>query len=113
MTSAYVASIQRQLADMGKLHVQLKQAGFEVVSIPSLSAGTRSVHYLNGVHTRDAYLMPVYGGLFEPLDKVAAEGFRKALGGGVRFFPILTSESQRRDGAVHCSVCVYPKVSAP
>ncbi len=111
MTRAYVRSIRRQLADMGELHDQLKAAGFEVVPVPSLSAGTRSVHYLNGVHTKDMYLVPVHGGLFESLDNVATESIRKALGGGVRIMPILSSESQRRDGAVHCSVCLYPKLS--
>ncbi len=112
-TVAYIKSIHRQLDDTQALSKLLADAGFTVVALPSLSAGTRSVHYLNGMHTRTAYLLPAYGGLFESVDTAAAEAIRQALDPTIRLVPIGTSESQRRNGAVHCTMSAYPRLTAP
>ncbi len=107
---AYIASIQRRESDRAELRTRLRALGFEVVGVPSLAEGERGVNYVNGIHDRTRYLMPAYGGLFAPLDAAAATAFGRAFGTGVRIVPILSGESQRRGGAVHCAACVYPDV---
>ncbi len=57
---------------------------------------------------RQRYIMPAYGGFYAPLDEAAAEAFAAELE-GVEVVPILCGESQRRVGAVHCSVSAYPQ----
>lgn len=108
---AYVNAIQRRESDRAELYRQLVSLGFEVVGVPSLAEGERGVNYLNGIQDRSRYLMPAYGGLFGPLDTVAAAALGRAFGPGVEIVPILSGESQRRGGAVHCATCVYPKLS--
>jgi hypothetical protein len=52
--------------------------------------------------------MPAYGGLYAGVDAAAAAAYASVLGPDVRVIPVLSGESQRRSGAVHCSVGVYP-----
>jgi hypothetical protein len=87
---------------------QLRGSGLEIVRVPSLPEGNRGIDYLNGVHEPGRYFMPAWGGLFEPLDRAAEGAFRRAFGPGVAVRPILTSESQRRGGGVHCSISALP-----
>ncbi len=103
---AYLRSFQRRDAERRDLAALLRKSGFDVVRVPSLPEEKRGIDYLNGVHGRGRYLMPAWGGLYAPLDEAARAAFAKALGPGVAVVPILTSESQRRGGGVHCSLSV-------
>ncbi len=75
--------------------------------VPSLSEAGRSLTYVNGIHDRTRYLMPAYGGLYRSVDEAAAAVFERVLGPDVHVIPVLSGESQRRSGAVHCAVSVY------
>lgn len=103
-TIAYTASIAARDAEREALISKLEAMGMTVVRVPSLSDGERGVNYLNGLHEPGRYLMPAWGGLFAPLDEAAAAAFTDALGDDIEIVPILSSESQRRNGAVRCSV---------
>ncbi|MCH8965741.1 MAG: hypothetical protein IIB58_12315 [Planctomycetes bacterium] len=105
---AYMRSIRRRVADRRALHEQLRRLGWKVVPVPSLADADRGINYLNGLHERKRYIMPAYGGFYAPLDEAAAEVFAAELE-GVEVVPILCGESQRRVGAVHCSVSAYPQ----
>lgn len=108
-SAAYLRSLQRRDAERRAVVADLERLGLEVVRIPSLAEGDRGINYVNGVHARGLYLMPAWGGLYAPLDRAAEAAFRRVLGDGVRVVPVLTGESQRRSGAIHCSVSVYPR----
>jgi len=102
--TAYLRAIQRQMADRKLLVAELEKLGWKVAAIPSLAGGERSINYLNGVQDKTRYLMPAYGGIFAPLDEAAMRSVRVALGRSVQIVPIFCGESQRRDGAVRCSM---------
>jgi len=105
--AAYVRSLRRRAAERGRLRTRLAELGMQVVAIPSLSDEEQSINYINGLHDSTRLLMPAYGGLYSRLDEAARAAFSEALGPGVRVLPIYCAESQRRDGAVRCSVSVY------
>ena len=105
---AYLSSFRRRAADREELNTLLSSLGWKVVGVPSLADGDRSINYLNGIHDRGHYYMPAYGGLFAPLDDAAAKVFAEELGTEIAVVPILCGESQRRVGAIHCSVNLYP-----
>lgn len=107
-TTAYLRSFLRRDADRMELVRALEQLGWKVLPVPSLSDGSRGINYVNGVQDRGRYLMPAYGGIYTPLDQAAKAAFEAALGPSVRVVPILCGESQRRSGAIHCSVSVIP-----
>lgn len=109
----YLAAMRRINADRAALHEQLRREGFDIVMIPGLPGAERGIHYVNGIHDCHRYLMPVYGGLYAGLDAAAADAFRSALGPDVAIIPIGCSESQRRAGALHCSVAAYPATRGP
>jgi hypothetical protein len=109
--AAYANTLRRREEDRAAFRDQLRGRGWKVVAVPSTSEADRSLNYLNGVHLRGAYLMPAYGGLFGDLDRAAAAVFSAELGPQVPVVPILCGESQRRVGAVRCSVCVFPAVN--
>jgi hypothetical protein len=104
--AAYLHAIERQEQDRAVIKEQLRALGWKVHPVPSLSFGDRSTNALNGIHTPTTFLMPAYGGLFAPLDGAAAASISHAFTGQVEVVPVLSGESQRRDGAVHCSVSV-------
>jgi hypothetical protein len=105
---AYLRSFLRRDEDRRGMIADLRASGLEIALVPSLPEGNRGIDYLNGVHEPGRYLMPAWGGLFEPLDRAAEEAFRRAFGPGIEVRAILTSESQRRGGGVHCSVSALP-----
>jgi hypothetical protein len=105
---SYLQSLQRLEQDRLALHQQLRDLGMRVVPIPSISHDRRSVTAINGIHLPNRYLMPASGGLLAPLDEAAARAIREAFGGKIEVAPILCGESQRRSGALHCSLSVIP-----
>ena len=80
-----------------------------MVPVPSLADAEVSLIAINGIQDPTRYLMPAYGGFYTPLDDAAAAALGAELGDGVQVIRILCGESQRRVGAVHCSVGVYPR----
>jgi hypothetical protein len=108
---AYLRALREIDADRRRLHEVLRSRGFEIVPIPSLAEGVRSVNYLNAIHDRRFVLMPAYGGFLAPLDEAAR--YEAALGPEVRVIPILCAESQRRNGAVRCAASVFPRHPEP
>lgn len=108
--AAYLHSFARRDADRRVLVKAIEDLGWKVVPVPSLSEGDRGINYLNGISERNRYLMPAYGGLFRDLDEAASKAFSQALGPRVQVLPILTAETQRRAGALHCSVSVLPSL---
>jgi len=109
----YYAALRRSELETAAFHKILAKIGFDVVKVPSLSAGDRSVNTINGIHLKSAYLMPRTDGLFAPVDRAAQAVFERHMGQSIAVVPIRTAESQRRNGAVHCSVSWFPKCLSP
>jgi len=108
-TQAYLGAARRREADRAEFVRRLAAQGWRIEPVPGLSEGGRGLTYLNGVQARDLYLMPAWGGLFAELDREVRAAFERVCGPGVRVVPILSGESQRRSGAVRCSVSVLPR----
>ena len=106
---AYLEAWRALEEDRGELHRRLKELGFEIVAVPGIADAGRSISCINGLHDPKGYFMPAYGGLFAPLDDAARKIFANALGPQTEVVPILCSESQRRSGAVHCSLSAFPE----
>lgn len=68
------------------------------------------INYLNGIHHRQGYILPVFGGFFARLDGEAIAAFRQAIGSEPKITSILTAESQRQHGGVHCTTAAYPRL---
>lgn len=111
LPGAYVRACKRRWQRELELSEQLQTLGFRVVRIPSLSDGFQGLTAINGVHVAGTYLMPAYGGLYHELDKKARAAWEAALGPEVDVVPILCTESQGRQGALHCAIAVYPRVA--
>lgn len=110
----YMRSLARRESEHAALHHRLREVGFDVVLIPGLSNGSRGISALNGIHAEGIYLMPAYGGLFEDFDELAQSAIDDTLGGSVRIIPVPSGESQRRSGAVHCSLgAMYQPSASP
>lgn len=106
---AYLASFRRRDADRRQLHRKLEEARIRLVRVPSLSDGAIGPNAINGVHTPGTYLMPAWGGFYAPLDDAARAAYQAAMGESVNVVGICCAESQRRSGAVRCSVsCAGP-----
>lgn len=101
---AYLHLHRVQEQDRQMLHRQFESLGMKLVRVPTFSADGRAPNHLNGVQVPECYLMPAWGGALSPLDDVARRVFEKWLPRGVRVEPILCAETQRRGGAVRCSV---------
>lgn len=101
----YLRSLARRAEDRSQIRAALRNLGWKVVPVPGIGQGDRSINPLNGLHTPGVSLVPAYGGLFAGLDEAATGVVRGALG-GVEVRPVRTSESQRRDGALRCSVAL-------
>lgn len=107
--AAYLKSIRRREVERIRTAQILADQGIRIVWVPSTSEGSLSLTAINGVQVRGAYWMPAYGGLFADLDRAAARVFEMTLGSSVRVIPVPCAESQRRDGALHCSISVLPR----
>ncbi len=110
---AYLTSLRRREGDRTRVAAALSGLGWKLVAVPGLSDEARSLNPLNGVHLRDVFLQPVYGGIFGPLDALAAERLKEGFGPDVRILPVRTGETQRRSGGLHCAVAVEPGSRAP
>ncbi len=106
---ALMRSFDRQVAAGAAYRRVLEAAGCKVVGVPGLVAGAQGCSAINGVQTEKAYWMPTYGGALQGLDSAAQRAFESVLGRDVAVVPIRAWESQHRQGAVHCSVAVYPR----
>ncbi|MBL8858826.1 MAG: hypothetical protein JNL28_10000 [Planctomycetes bacterium] len=107
---SYLSSLRRREVERQMVARALANEGIRIVGVPSTSEGMRSLNPINGVHTKGAYYMPAYGGLFADFDAAARKVFEDNLGAGVKVVPILAAESLRREGAVHCAVSVIPRL---
>jgi hypothetical protein len=102
----FLLACAHQERDRGTLRAALEGLGWTVAPIPGLVLGDRSICPLNGIHAPSLYLMPAHGGLYADVDQAAAERISEILGPQIRILPILCGESQRRNGALRCSVSV-------
>ena len=88
----------------------LRRQGWKVVAVPSTGDLYRGINYLNGIHHRQGYILPAFGGFFARLDGEAIAAFRQAIGSEPKITSILTAESQRQHGGVHCTTAAYPRL---
>ncbi len=105
---AHIRALRRSAADRREMHAALSRAGFRVVPVPSLSAGDRSASVINAVHLPGRILLPIRAGFLKPLDDAAVKVLRAHLPPDVRLLPIPVAESERRGGALHCSITAFP-----
>lgn len=106
--AAYLAALRRMLSAHRAQLDTLKSFGWKIVPVPSMPNLYRGINYLNGIHHRDGYVLPVFGGFYAPLDQAAEAVFRETLGAGVAILSIQCAELQRKHGAVHCAAVAYP-----
>lgn len=106
--AATLNAIRTAAQELDQLAHTLAREGFQVLRIPGISEGTRSLVPVNALHAPDAVYFPSAEGLLAPLDTAAAESFRRALGDAVTRRGIRASESLRRSGGLHCSAISWP-----
>ena len=107
---AYLQALRRLDAARQSQVDVFKSQGWKVVAIPSMTDLYRGINYLNGIHHREGYVMPAFGGFYAPLDHAATAAFRRALGSEFKITSILSAESQRHHGGVHCTTAAYPRL---
>lgn len=88
----------------------LEKLGWKIVRIPSMPDLYRSINYLNGIHDRTRFVMPMVGGFYDSVDRAALGAFKEALGPDIKISGILCGASERNHGAVHCVVSVFPRL---
>jgi hypothetical protein len=88
----------------------LKSLGVKIAMVPSMPELNRSINYLNGIHHREGYLMPAYGGFYAPVDDLAEKVFRSSLEQNAVVRRIQCADLQRMHGAVHCAAAAYPRL---
>jgi hypothetical protein len=103
----YLRTFQRQAADREALHAFLRDEGFRVVPIPSISEQRTGLSYLNGVNTPGRLLIPAWGGRLAAIDNAVIDMFRRELP-DVAIQPIFSAETQRRAGGPHCAAGLVP-----
>lgn len=103
----YLAAFKRRSADREALWSRLRSLGLAVHAVPTLSDEELAANPLNGVHTRDSYLMPAIGGALEPLDRAAAAALAAALPADVQVIPIVSERLQAGYGGIRCATSVY------
>ncbi|HWB20220.1 MAG TPA: hypothetical protein VG711_07970 [Phycisphaerales bacterium] len=106
-TQTYFRALRRLQSDRAALQHQLEDLGFVLVPIPSLADGSRCLNYVNMVQGKTRLLLPAYGGLFSPVDAQVRQIVQDKLGADVQIVQILTGETQRRQGGLHCAVSAY------
>jgi agmatine/peptidylarginine deiminase len=107
---AYMAALKRQQSARESLAKRLADLGMRIVWVPGLNDHEVGVNYVNGIHLPGKYVMPVFGGWFEPLDRAAAERIKQAFGPSVAIVPIMAGMAQESDGGLHCMVGLHPRM---
>ncbi len=110
-SAAYLRSFLRRERERYTLVHGLESLGMRIVPLPGWPEDTLGITPLNGIHERGRYLLPTYGGLYGPLDDACAGILARTLGSGVEIVRVGCAESQRRAGALRCSVS--PTFSPP
>jgi hypothetical protein len=105
----YLGALGRLEAARRQQEGELARLGWRMVRVPSMPDLFRSINYLNGIHHREGYLLPVFKGFYAPLDQAATASFRQAMGPQARITPIHTAGCQRDHGGVHCVAAAYPR----
>lgn len=108
--SEYLEALRRNAAARAAQTETFRHLGWKIVAIPSMGDLYRGINYLNGIHHRDGYIMPGFGGFYAPLDQAASAAFREVLGSEFKITTLLTAESQRNHGGVHCTTAPYPRL---
>lgn len=105
---AVIRSFVRREQDRRSLRSRLEGLGWAVIAVPAMVEDSRGVNPLNGVNEQGRYVMPAFGGLLRELDRQAESSLRAMLGPlGLGVSTLPSGESQRRQGALHCSVSVF------
>ena len=102
-TAGYLRSFLRRERERYTFVKGLESLGMKIVALPGWPEDTLGITPLNGIHERGRYLLPTYGGLYRALDDACVEILSRALP-GVEIVRIGCAESQRRAGALRCSV---------
>lgn len=101
-------SFTRREQDRRSLRARIEGLGWKVALVPALPEDSRGVNPLNAIQLRGCVLMPIYGGLFAHLDATAKNALAAAIpDSAVSVLEVPSGESQRREGAVHCSWSVF------
>ena len=103
-TAAYLRSFLRREHERFTLVRGLESLGMRIVPLPGWPEDQLGMTPLNGIHERNRYLLPTYGGIYSPLDDACEKILTANLGTGVEVVRIGCAESQRRSGALHCAV---------
>jgi hypothetical protein len=103
-SAAFLRSFLRRERERFTLVKGLEALGMRIVPLPGWPEDALGITPLNGIHDRTRYLLPTYGGLYRPLDDACAEILGRTLGPGVEIVRLGCAESQRRAGALRCSV---------
>lgn len=105
---AVIRSYVRRDQDRRSLRSRLEGLGWTVVPVAALVEDSRGVNPLNGIAETERWLAPSYGGLLSGLDRRSqVEITESVASAGVGVFPLLSGESQRRQGSLHCSISVF------
>jgi len=103
-TAGYLRSFLRRERERYTFVHGLEELGMRIVPLPGWPEDAQGITPLNGIHERGRYLFPTYGGLYAPLDDACAGILARTLGPEVQIVRIGCAESQRRAGAVRCSI---------
>jgi len=103
-SAAYLRSYLRRERERYTLVHGLESLGMRIVPLPGWPEDALGITPLNGIHEQKRYLLPTYGGLYRPLDDACAEILARTLGSAVELVRVGCAESQRRAGALRCSV---------
>lgn len=106
----YLLALHRMEERRSRQLAALRLTGFEIKLVPSMPDLNRSINYLNGIQHREGYFLPVFGGFYSPLDKLAEQAFRSAIGTQAVIRRIQCADLQRAHGAVHCAAAAYPRL---
>jgi hypothetical protein len=103
-SAAYLRSFLRRERERYTFVHGLESLGMRIVPLPGWPEDTLGITPLNGIHEQKRYLLPTYGGLYRPLDDACAEILARTLGSAIELVRVPCAESQRRAGALRCSV---------
>jgi hypothetical protein len=106
----YLEALRRMESARHAQKAILQSRGWRIVAVPGTPDLGHSINYLNGIHHRNGYVLPVYGGFYQPLDDLAAKVFRDVIGEDQRILRVQCAALQRQHGAVHCAASAHPEI---